>query len=119
MKKEIASFISRCLTCQQVKAEHQRPVGKIQLLLIPIWKWEKITMDFIIGLPRNQRQHNVIWVIVDRLTKSAHFLPVNVEDYLEKLAHFYVDEIMRLRGVPVSIVSDRDPRFTTRFWPSL
>ena len=76
-------------------------------------------MDFVIGLPRTQRQYDAIWVIVDRLTKSAHFLPVNVEDSLEKLAKLYVDEIVRLHGVPVSIVSDRDPRFTSRFWPSL
>ena len=76
-------------------------------------------MDFVTGLPRTQRQHDAIWVIVDRLTKSAHFLPVNVEDSLEKLAQLYVDEIVRLHGVPVSIVSDRDPRFTSRFWPGL
>ena len=119
MKKEIASFVSRCLTCQQVKVEHQKPAGKIQLLPIPVWKCEKITMDFVSGLPRTQRQHDAIWVIVDRLTKSAHFLPVNVMDSLEKLAQLYVDEIMRLHGVPVSIVSDRDPRFTTKFWPIL
>ena len=73
----------------------------------------------MIGLPRTQRQHDAIWVIVDLLTKSAHFLPINVEDSLEKLAQLYVDEIMRLHGVPVSIVSDRDPRFTSRFWSSL
>ena len=119
MKKEIASFVSRCLTCQQVKAEHQKPTGKIQLLPIPVWKWEKITMDFVTGLPRTQRQHDAIWVIVDRLTKCAHFLPINVEDSLEKLAQLYVDEIVRLHGLPVSRVSDRDPRFTSRFWPSL
>ena len=76
-------------------------------------------MDFVTGLPRTQRQHDAIWVIVDRLTKSAHFLPVNFEDSLEKLAQLYVDEIVRLHGVPVSIVSYRDPRFTSRFWPSL
>ena len=119
MKKEIASVVSRCLTCQQVKEEHQKPAGKIQLLPILVWKWEKITMDFVTGLPRTQRQHDAIWVIVDRLTKSAHFLPINVEDSLEKLAQLYMDEIVRLHGVPVSIVSDRDPRFTSRFWPSL
>ena len=111
MKKEIESFVSKCLTCQQVKVEHQKPAGKIQLLPILVWKWEKITIDFVTGLPRTQRQHDAIWVIVDRLTKSAHFLPVNVEDSLEKLAQLYVDEIVRLHGVPVSIVSDRDPRF--------
>ena len=76
-------------------------------------------MDFMTGLPRTQRQHDAIWVIIDRLMKSSHFLPVNVEDSLEKLAQLYVDEIVRLHGVPVSIVSDRDPRFTSRFWPSL
>ena len=119
MKKEIASFVSRCLTCQQVKAKHQRPTGKIQLLPIPVWKWEKIAMDFMTSLPWTHRQHDAIWVIVDRLTKYAHFLPVNVEDSLEKLTQLYVDEIVRLHGVLVSIVSDRDPRFTSRFWPSL
>ena len=119
MKKEIASFVSRCLTCQQVKAEHQRPVGKIQLLPISVLKWEKITMDFVTGLPRTQRQHDAIWVIADQLMKFAHFLPVNVNDSLEKLAQLYVDEIVRLHGVPVLIVSDRDPRFTSRFLPSL
>ena len=76
-------------------------------------------MDFVIGLPRTQRQHDAIWVIVDRLTKSAHFLPVNVEDSLEKFDQLYVDEIVRLHGVLVSIFSYRDPRFTSRFWPSL
>ena len=119
MEKEIASFVSRCLTCQQVKVEHQKPVGKIQLLPIPVWKWEKITMDFVTSLPRIHRQHDAVWVIVYRLTKSAYFLPVNVEDSLKKLAQLYVDEIVRLHGVPVLIVSDRDLRFTSRFWPSL
>ena len=76
-------------------------------------------MDFVTGLPRTQRQHDAIWVIVDQLMKFAHFLPVDVEDSLEKLAQLYVDEIVRLHGVPVSIVSDRDPRFTSRFWPNL
>ena len=76
-------------------------------------------MDFVIGLPQTQRPHDAIWVIVDRLAKSAHLQPVNVEDSLEKLTQLYVDEIVRLHGVLVSIVSDRDPRFTFRFWPSL
>ena len=76
-------------------------------------------MDFVTGLPRTRRQHDAIWVIVDRLTKSAHFLPVSNDDPLEKLAQLYVEEIVRLHGVPISIVSDRDPRFTSRFWSSL
>ena len=119
MKKEIANFVSRCLTYQQVKAEHQKPAGKIQPLPIPIWKWDKITMDFVTGLPRTRRQHDSIWVIVDRLTKSAHFLLVSNDDPLDKLAQLYVEEIVRLHGVPLSIVSYRDPRFTSRFWSSL
>ena len=119
MKKEIADFVSRCLTCQQVKTEHQKPAGKIQPLPIPVWKWDKITMDFVIGLLRTRRQHDAIWVIVDRLTKFAHFLPVSNDDPLDKLAQLYVDDIVRLHGVPISIVSVRDPRFTSRFWSKL
>ena len=115
MKKEIASFVSKCLTCQQVKAEHQKPAGKIQLLPIPVWKWDKITMDFVTGLLRTRRQHDAIWVKVDRLMKSAHFLPVSNDEPLDKLAQLYVEETVRLHGVPISIVSDRDPIFTSIF----
>ncbi|XP_027158198.1 uncharacterized protein LOC113759821 [Coffea eugenioides] len=119
MKAEIAQFVQRCLTCQQVKAEHKKPSGLLQPLEIPEWKWEHITMDFVSGLPRTQKGHDAIWVIVDRLTKTAHFLPVNMKYSLEKLAKLYMDEVVRLHGVPVSIVSDRDPRFVSRFWQKL
>ena len=114
MKREIAEFISRCLTCQQIKVEHQKPIGLLQPLPIPEWKWERITMDFVVRLPRTQSGHDAIWVIVDRLTKSAHFLAVKNTYSLEKLAHIYVDEIVRLHGAPVSIVSDKDPIFTSK-----
>ncbi|RVW47357.1 Transposon Ty3-G Gag-Pol polyprotein [Vitis vinifera] len=103
----------------EVKAEHQRPEGSLQPLAIPEWKWEHITMDFVIGLPRTLGGNNAICVIVDRLTKSAHFLPMKVNFSLYRLASLYVKEIVRMHGVPVSIVSDRDPRFTSRFWHSL
>ena len=119
MKKEIADFVFRCLTFQQVKAEHQKPTGKIQPLPIHVWKLDKITMDFVAGILRTRRQHDAIWVIVDRLTKPAHFLPVINDVPLDKLAQLYVEEIVRLHGVPISIVSDRDPRFTSSFWSSL
>ena len=76
LKKDVAGFVSRCLTCQQVKVEHQAPSGMLQPLSIPVWKWEKITMDFVTGLPRTLKGHNAVWVIVDRLTKSAYFLPI-------------------------------------------
>nr|KYP49078.1 Transposon Ty3-I Gag-Pol polyprotein [Cajanus cajan] len=86
---------------------------------IPQWKWDSITMDFIAGLPRSARNSDAIWVIVDRLTKCAHFLPVNIKWSLKKLTQLYVREIVRLHGVPSSIILDRDPRFTSRFWQSL
>ncbi|CAH9054132.1 unnamed protein product [Cuscuta epithymum] len=117
MKKDIAGFVSRCLTCQQVKAEHQHPAGLLQPLTIPEWKWEHVTMDFVVGLPRTVNNYDAVWVVVDRLTKSAHFLPINITYPLERLAKLYTEEIVRLHGVPISIVSDRDPRFTSRFWP--
>jgi hypothetical protein len=119
MKGTIALFVSKCMVCQQVKAEHQKPSGLLNPMDIPEWKWEKIAMDFVVGFPRSVRGHDAIWVIVDRLTKSAHFLPVRTTYSLEQLAQIYVREIMRLHGIPVSIVSDRDPRFTSKFWISL
>ena len=119
MRRDIAHFVEQCLTCQQVKAEHQRPSGLLKPLLVPIWKWEHITMDFVVGLPQTLRGLNAIWVIVDRLTKSTHFLPIKTTYTLDQLAQLYIDEIVRLHGVPVSIVSDRDPRFTSMFWKSL
>ena len=115
MKKDVAECVARCLTCQQVKIEHQAPAGQLRPLPILEWKWEKITMDFIMGLPRTPKQHDAIWVIVDRLTKSAHFLPIRQNDSLDNLARIYVNEVVRLHGVPLSVVSDRDPRFTARF----
>ena len=103
------------LTCQQVKAEHQVPTGLLNPLPIPQWKCDNITMNFVSGLPPTQQKHDSIWVIVDRLTKSAHFIPVKIEYSMDRLAELYVEEIVRLHGVPLSIVSDRDPRFTSRF----
>ncbi|CAL1361076.1 unnamed protein product [Linum trigynum] len=119
MKKEVAEHVLTCLVYQKVKAEHQASAGKLQPLSIPEWKWEKVTMDFVYGLPRTQKKNDAIWVIVDRLTKSAHFIPIRWGCSLELLTKKYVEEIVRLHGVPVSIVSDRDPRFTSRFWKSL
>ena len=119
MKKDIALHVEKCHTCRQVKAEHQRPAGVLQPLPIPEWKWDDITMDFVVGLPRTPSGKNSVWVIVDRLTKSAHFLPVNNTDSLGKLTRLYVKEVVRLHGIPKSIVSDRDPRFTSQFWKSL
>ncbi|XP_070003188.1 uncharacterized protein [Nicotiana sylvestris] len=83
---------------------------------IPEWKWERITMDFVVGLPQVLRKFNAVWVIVDRLTKSAHFIPVVTTYTSERLAQIYIRVIVRLHGVPVSIISDRGPQFTSHFW---
>ncbi|KAL0549679.1 hypothetical protein IC582_014166 [Cucumis melo] len=119
MKREVAEFVSKCLVCQQVKAPRQKPAGLFQPLSIPEWKWENVSMDFITGLPRTLRGFTVIWVVVDRLTKSAHFVPGKSTYTASKWAQLYMSEIVRLHGVPVSIVSDRDARFTSKFWKGL
>ncbi|GJW11452.1 reverse transcriptase domain-containing protein [Tanacetum coccineum] len=119
MKKDIAEYVSKCLTCLKVKAEHQRPSGLLQQPEIPIWKWEGIAMDFVTKLPRTSSGHDTIWVIVDRLTKSAHFLPMREDYKMERLARLYLNEIVARHGVPISIISDRDSRFTSRFWQSM
>ena len=116
MKKDVANFVGKCLTCQQVKFEHQRPGGQLQPLEIPSWKWEDITCDFVVGLPRTRKGNDAIWVVVDRLTKSAHFIPVKMTMSMDKLVQLYMDNIVRLHGTPVSIVSDRDARFNAKIW---
>ncbi|KAK8619690.1 hypothetical protein V6N13_135972 [Hibiscus sabdariffa] len=119
MKKDISDYVARCLTCQQVKAEHQHPSGLLQPIRIPEWKWDRITMDFVTGLPLTPSKKDSVWVIVDRLTKSAHFIPVRTNYTVDKLAKLYISEIVRLHGVPLSIISDRDPKLTSRFWQAL
>ncbi|KAD3066941.1 hypothetical protein E3N88_34821 [Mikania micrantha] len=119
MKKDIALYVGKCLTCSKVKAEHQKPSGLLQQPEIPQWKWEQISMDFITKLPRTPRGFDSIWVIVDRLTKSAHFLPIREDYKMEKLSTLYINEIIARHGTPTSIISDRDSGFTSRFWQSL
>ena len=109
MKRDVTDYVSKCLKCQQVKAQHQVPSGLLNPILIPQWKWDNIAMDFVFGLPLTQRKHDDIWEIIDRLMKSAHFVPVQMDYSMDRLAEVYVDEIVRLHGVPLSIVSDRDP----------
>ena len=104
-------YVARCYTYQQVKAEHQRPVGLLQPLPVSEWKWDHITMDFISGLLRTSKGKNSVWVIVDRLTKAAHFLALKTTNTLVTLSRLYIDEIVRLHGVSLSIVLDRDPRY--------
>jgi hypothetical protein len=116
MKREIAKYVSECNTCQRIKASHLKVAGTLQPLSIPSWKWEDVCMDFIVGLPNNSRHHNSIWVIVDRLTKTTHFLPVHTTHKTEKYAEIYIDQIVRLHGIPRTILSDRGALFVARFW---
>ncbi|GJV01051.1 reverse transcriptase domain-containing protein [Tanacetum coccineum] len=114
MKKDIAEYVSKCLTYLKVKAEHQRPSGLLQQPEIPVWKWEGIAMDFVTKLPRTSSGHDIIWVIVDRLTKSAYFLPMREDYKMDRLARLYLNEIVARHGVSISIISDHDSRFTSR-----
>ncbi|GJW53221.1 putative reverse transcriptase domain-containing protein [Tanacetum coccineum] len=119
MKADIATYVSKCLTCAKVKAEHQRPSGLLVQPEIPQWKWDNITMDFVTKLPKSSQGYDTIWVIVDRLTKSAIFTPMRETDSMEKLARMYLKEVVTRHGIPVSIICDRDPRFASNFWRSL
>ncbi|GJS51711.1 putative reverse transcriptase domain-containing protein [Tanacetum coccineum] len=115
MKADIATYVSKCLTCAKVKAEHQRPSGLLVQPAIPEWKWDNIMMDFITKLPKSSQGFDTIWVIVDRLMKSAHFLPIRENDPLDKLARLYLNRIVARHGIPASIICDRDGRFTSNF----
>nr|GEZ90341.1 putative reverse transcriptase domain-containing protein [Tanacetum cinerariifolium] len=117
-KAAITTYLSKCLTCARVKAEHQRPSGLLVQPIIPEWKWDNITMDFITKLLKSSQGFDTIWVIVDRLTKSGHFLPISENDPLDKLARLYLNRIVARYEIPVSIICDRDGRFTSNFWES-
>jgi hypothetical protein len=119
MKKEVADFIAKCLEFQKVKAEHRHPLGWLQPLPIPKWKWEVVTMNFITKLPRTNKQHDSIMVVVDKLTKSSHFILVKLTHKEVNIYNVYMREIARLHGIPNTIVFDRDPKFTSKFWKGL
>ncbi|GJV43542.1 reverse transcriptase domain-containing protein [Tanacetum coccineum] len=119
MKAIIAEYVGKCLTCSRVKADGQKPFGLLIQPEIPTWKWERITMDFVTKLPKTSSGHDTIWVIVDRLTKSAHLIPTRETDSMETLTRLYIKEIVSRHGVPISIISDRNSHFTSRFWQSM
>ena len=119
MKREIAKYVSECDVCQRVKADHLKPAGMLQPLAVPAWKWEDIHMDFIVGLPRTSKGYDSIWVIIDRFTKSAHFIPVKTTYRTKQYAELYISRIVSLHGVPLTITSDRGSLFVSRFWEQL
>jgi hypothetical protein len=118
LKRDVVAHVAMCDVCQRAKAEHQRPAGLLHPLKIPEWKWEEIGMDSITGLPRTSKGCDSIWVIVDRLTKVAHFILVKTTYKLSQLAELYMARIMSLHSVPKKIILDRGSQFTPRFWKS-
>jgi hypothetical protein len=119
LKKEIDEYIAICMECQKVKAEHRHPTRLLQPLPIPEWKWDVVTMDFITRLPRTSKQHDSIMVVVDKLTKAAHFIPLKTTHRATDVADIFLKEVARLHGIPKTIVSDRDLKFTSNFWKGL
>ena len=114
MKAIIAGYVGKCLTCSKVKTECQKPSGLLIQPKIPIRKWERITMDFVTKLPRTINGHDKIWVSVDRLTKSTHFIPTRETESMDTLTRLYIKEIVSRHGVPISIILNRDSHFTSR-----
>jgi hypothetical protein len=115
MKIKIARYVAKCDTCQKVKAMHLKSARELRPLPIPSWKWEDISMDFIVGLPKTSKGFYSIWVIVDRLTKSAHFLPVQITYPANRCAKLYLERIISLHGVPKTNVSNRGTQFVSQF----
>nr|GEV81478.1 putative reverse transcriptase domain, ribonuclease H-like domain, aspartic peptidase domain protein [Tanacetum cinerariifolium] len=119
IKKDIAKYVSMCLTFSKIKIEHQKPSGQLQQPEIPKWKWENITIDLVTRLPRSSSGYDAIWIIVDRLTKSAYFLLICKDFKMERLARIYINEIVKRHGVPMLIISNHDGRFMSHFWRAL
>ena len=119
MKWEVVEYIARCLECQQVKNEHQHPMGLLQPLPMLEWKWEIISLDFIMGLPRTKKKNDSIMVVVNKLTKYSHFIPVKSTYKAINIADIFMREISRLHGIPKTIISNWDVKFTSKFWKSL
>jgi hypothetical protein len=119
MKVDIAKYVAECDTCHQMKACHLKSVSLLQPLSIPMWKWDDISMNFIVGLPLTARKKDSIWVIVDRLTKTAHFIAVHTTYSVQQYAELYMDHIVRLHGISKTIISDRGTQFVARLWELL
>lgn len=119
MKREVAKYLAKCLECRLVKAEHQHPAGLLQPLPIPEWKWEIISLDFITGLPRNARQNDSIMVVVDKLSKAAHFIPVRSTFKVVHIVEIFMKFFFRLHGILKIVIFDTNAKFTGNFWKAL
>eukprot|EP00253_Pinus_taeda_P008867 PITA_08867 len=119
MKKNVAEYLAQCLECQQIKAEHQHLAGLLQPLPILEWKWETISMDFITRLPRTKKNNDSIMVVVDKLSKAAHFIHVQSTYRAVQIAHIFMQNVFKLHELPKTIISDHDVKFTLAFWRKL
>jgi hypothetical protein len=119
MKHETTHYLSECDTCRKVKADYMKPGCPLQPLSIPDWKWDDISMYFIVGLPLTACKYNLIWVIMDRVTKSTHFILMNTNYNVHKYAEIYIARVLCLHEVPKMIVFDRGSQFVARFWEQL
>ena len=119
MKSEVAHFLARCMGCQQVKAKHQHLEGLLLPLPIPEWKWEVISVDFITGFPKSKKKNDYVMVVVDKLSKDAHFIPVKSTYKVVNIADIFMKEVFRLHGIPKTIISNRDVKITGKFWKIL
>ena len=115
MKRYIIEYITRCMEWEKVKAKNRHPVGLLQPLPIPEWKWEVVTMYFITGFPRKNKQHDSIMVVVDKLTKAAHFIPLKTTHKATNVVDIFLKEVARLHEIPKTIVFDKDPKFISNF----
>src|ERR1041384_5216708 len=118
MKRDIARYVAECDVCRRIQAEHQKPIGTLQPLPITEWKWDKVSTDFITGFPKTQKENDAIFVVIDRLSKVAHFLPICESITVSQLADLYVSRVVSLHGIPLEIHSDHGSLFTSRFWQS-
>jgi hypothetical protein len=114
-----ARYVAKCDICRRVKVVHMKTARPLQSLPIPTWKWEDISMDFVVGLPKTSKGYDSFWILVDRFTKTAHFLPVKVKYPVIMYAELYIARILSLHGVQKSIVSDHGPQFVSKFWEEL
>jgi hypothetical protein len=119
MKKEISEYIAICMECQKVISEHNHPIGFLQHLPIPEWKWEVVIMDFITGLPKTRKHHDSIMMVLEKLMKATHFILLKTTHKASNVVDIFMREITRLHSIPKTIVFDRHPKFTSKFWKGL
>jgi len=112
-------YLSKFLECQLVKPEHRNPANLLQPLPIPEWKWDTITLNFLTRLPRTKKQHGSIMVVVEKLSKTAHFIPIKSTYKMVEIANIFMREIFQLHGIPRVVIFDRDVKFTSTFWKTL